>query len=293
MNKSQVGRALARSFSKYTLWEGIACVGMFTAALSAVVVFFSLLSRVRIGPFGADPASYEVIASSIVCLLGIGALSMLANSISTSAKDVINAAWLALYKGTEWTTPAGEKGSVTAVNVDANKLEIQFADGKKHDFPLRYLTPVNAKGFEADFSGLKDDGSVDWSFYGSNSGVAISFTVIFLGLVAALVWSVMHTSDVPMWSILPGLVALGFAVIVPVGLLCSEAPFQRVDDFEFAALVSKTTWKAFDGRVGAVRWAKRKYEGDNQYSETILLSFPEGDEEWFRRGDLKATVFEC
>jgi hypothetical protein len=292
MNKSQVGRSLARSFSKYILWEGIACVGMFTAALSAVVVFFALLSRVRIGPFGADPASYEVIVSSIICLLSMGALSMLAHSISTSAQDVINAAWIALYKGTEWTTPAGENGSVKGVNIDANKLEIKFADGKKHDFPLRYLKPVNAKGFEADFSELKDDGSVDWSFYGSNSGMAITFTVIFLGLMAALVWSVMHTSGVPTWSILPGLVVLAFAII-PVGLLCSEAPFQRIDDFEFAALVSKTTWKAFDGRVGTVRWAKRKYEGNNQYSETILLSFLDGDEEWFRRGDLKPTVFEC
>ncbi|MNW15603.1 hypothetical protein D3C71_2141590 [compost metagenome] len=57
--------------------------------------------------------------------------------------------------------------------------------------------------------------------------------------------------------------------------------------------MAKTTWKALDGRVGVVRWAKRKYEGDNVYSETILLAFPEGDEAWFRRGDLKATAFEC
>ncbi|MCZ7862460.1 hypothetical protein O9X98_13890 [Agrobacterium salinitolerans] len=291
MNKSQVGRGLAGAFSKYNRWESVACAAALGAVLSGAVVFFALLSHLGVRPPRELPASYEFIASSIICLFGSVALKWKASESVTVVKEAIKSVWLTLYKGTEWMTPAGEKGTVSDVNVDANELEILFEDGKKHRLPLRYLTPVNTKGPEADFSDLKTDGSVDWEYYGSKP-IATSCTVMFLGLLAVLGWSVFHT-DIPAWSALPIAVALIFGGFIPLGLLLSKAPFYRVDDFAFPALVSKTTWKAFDGRVGVVRWAKRKYEGDSQYSETILLAFPEGDEEWFRRGDLKATAFEC
>lgn len=291
MNKSQVGHALSGAFSKHTLWEGIAITALFSIFVSGVVVFFALLSQVGVRPPGQSAASYEFVAASILCLITMTAVQRLASSHSSNAEMEIKERWLTLYKGTEWTTPAGEKGVASAVNIDANELELLFDDGKKHYLPMRYLTPVNAKGPEADFADLRTDGSVDWGFYGSGALGAVG-TVIFLGLLGVLGWSVFHT-DVPAWSILPILLVLFFSGFIALGLLLSKAPFYSVGDFSYPLLVSKTTWKALDGRVGTVRWAKRKYEGDNVYSETILLAFPEGDEAWFRRGDLKATAFEC
>jgi hypothetical protein len=292
MNKAQVGRTLASAFSKHCLWEGMAILTFFSALVSGVAVFFAIISQFGIRPPREAAASYEFVASSIVCFLFFVALSRYTYSNNLIVEATIKENWMKLYKGTEWKTPAGEKGVVSAVNIDANSMEILFEDGRKHYFPQRYLTPVNSAGPEADFSLLKADGSVDWKFYGSRIGEATACTVMFWFLMAVLTWSVFHT-DIPAWSFLPILATLFLAVFIPFGLLWSSAPFYRVGDFAFPALVSKTTWKALDGRVGVVRWAKRESSSDNHYTETILLAFSEGDEHWFRRSDLKPTAFEC
>ncbi|MCS4090224.1 hypothetical protein [Rhizobium sp. BK176] len=291
MNKIQIGRSLSGAFAAHSVWSALAGGAVLSATLCAVVLFFAVVSHFGLRPPSAEPASYAFVAASILCFVATYGLAALGFRQSEQIEKAIREAWLVLFKGTEWRTPGGESGVVSDVNIDANKLGVTFSDRKTHFFPFHYLKPANAHGVEADFSGLDKNGSIAWRYYSSRTSTVL-WTGLAWALTASFGWSILN-ADIPSWSMLPAAISLVFGAAIPLWLFAASAPFSSTENFDYPVLVSKTTWKALDGRVGIVRWAKRKYEGDNVYSETILLAFTEGDEEWFRRGDLKPTAFEC
>jgi hypothetical protein len=296
MNKSEIGRNLSKQFSGYVVWgivQGWSVVGV---TLSAAILFGALLSHFGVHPPGMTRASYEFIASTIILILCLAGLQKYASLRDDHLQSRIKQAWISLYKGTEWTTPAGEKGVVTGVDLDANYLQLVFEGDKvesEQRYPLRFLKPINPDGSEADFTNLNEDGSVKWRFWEKDRCSAIMGSFVFSLLMACLGVCLLSL-DTPSAAYLPIAWVLIGGFVSPIILADAAAPLCRSEeDTSFPELVSKTTWKALDGRVGMVRWAERKYEGDGRYSERISLAFKGGDVEWFRRGDLKATAFEC
>jgi hypothetical protein len=289
MYNTKIGRTFSGIYARKSIWSAIADAAYVAAFVFGVVSFFAILSclGVVLGPKDSD----GLVASSVMCLALTIGVAVFCCANARTVEKIGKASWVAFYKGTEWKTPAGETGIVSDADIDATHFAITFADGHTHTFPRRYLAPTKESELKARQSEKMFAGDGKWSFY-SNRCQAVLVTLVFWVMIAVFGISLL-SSDVPSWTKLPVFASMIFGGVVPFMLLMSSTPFSSSADTDYPALVSKMAWKALDGRIGVVRWAKREYEGDNVYSENIMLAFPEGDEGWFRRGDLKATVFEC
>lgn len=292
MNKAATGKGLSRNLYRWNFaqWAEICTLAMFV--LTSATVLFSGLSYLGLRPPFTEPASFEfVIWTAAFFLASVFGLVMI-DRLKTAEEGTLTASWRKLYAGTGWSTLAGEKVEIVDTKPDASQMQVRFADGATEWIPFSYLTPANNAGPEADFSGLKEDRRIDWSS-GENYSFGVFCHILLSWGVLAVSLACAFRYGLPSWGMVPAFVGTVAAATFPLVSIPSKWEGDRPENKDFLEMVSKTQWKAMDGRIGTVRGAQRRYLGEGRYGAKITLAFPEGDTKTYDREDIKPIVFEC
>lgn len=187
-----------------------------------------------------------------------------------AASRSMKANWKKAFEGSSWRTAGGEIGVVRESDEYGNDLKLSFK-GKlsRETFDVDNLEPVTERS-RALVAPLADANPYDRRFH----PVARMGCLFLLTLMAML--------------LLPPALTIGALWLVFSGfcyLMCGAFSGTGGDN-DLLRRVAKTQWQVLDGRIGFVRAAESRGNGDTGWVDYLTIGFEDGSEFYGEKSEM-------
>lgn len=237
-----------RLLSKYRSLNG-ARYGSMTAG--------GLLSTVLLS--APDPGAIAVGLTGLA-LLPIG---YLVKFPAEAASRSLKANWKKAFSGATWRTVGGEIGVVTETDEYGNDIRLSFHGKVSNEtFGLSSLEPASDKARQL-APLLEKANPYDKTFH----------PVVRMFCLAAATIAGMAVLPLPL-----AIVWVWLAFSTFCYLMCGFASGISSDNDALLRRVAKSKWQTLDGRIGVVRAADRRGNGDSGWVDYLTIGFDDGSE---------------